>query len=152
MLDVECKLASGLDYLPKEVNCCCILGMGGNTIYEILKNRENDLLQFDAIIIEPQSNFSLPIEYLLNHGFYNDCGIYLYEKRYYPLMRFIKGKQENTPLEIKYGPYMVKNQDEMLASMLKKELKLLSPYKHVLETEIKYLEIEKEYKEIFDEA
>lgn len=126
--------------------------MGGNTIYELLKNRESDLKQFDAIIIEPQSNFSLPIEYLLSQGFYNDSGCYLYEKRYYPLMRFVQGKQDNTPLEIKYGPYMVKNKDEMLSSMLKKELKLLSPYKNVGETKIKYLQIEKEYKEIFDEA
>ena len=150
LASLNCKLADGLSYLPEDVDCCCILGMGGNTIYEILKAKEAHLHQFQAIIIEPQSNAQLPISYLLDHGFENDEGLYVYEKRYYPLLRFIPSKQKTTnELERKYGPSPVRKKDPYLFSLLKKELSQLHPYKKEKTTKVKYDILVNECKEIF---
>lgn len=126
--------------------------MGGNTIYDILSQKETNLIQLKTIIIEPQSNISLPIEFLLSHGYINDDGKYVYEKRYYPLLRFIKGKESISDLEKKYGPYPVRNKDSLLKEMLRKEIHQLDPYVSKKETLLKQENLKQEFQEIFHEA
>lgn len=151
LLNLSCVLADGIDYLPSEVDCCCILGMGGNTIYEILSSHPESLKQFKSIIIEPQSIASQPISYLLNMGFENDAGIYVYEKRYYPLLRFIPidKKKNHSPLEQKYGPYPVRHKDPLLKEMLDKEINQLLPYLNQEETKKEYDLLVEEKRGIF---
>ncbi len=140
LLHLSCVLADGIDYLPAEVDCCCILGMGGNTIFDILSRYPERLKQFKSIIIEPQSIASQPISYLLSMGFENDAGKYVYERRYYPLLRFVPAtsSKKHSPLEEKYGPYPVQQKDPLLLAMLDKEIKQLEPYLDQEETKKKY--------------
>ncbi len=126
--NIKVSLSDGISAYEEGIDCCVILGMGGTTIYEILSSHKEIVMKFKTIIIEPQSSFSLPIHFLYENGFYNDAGLYVYEKRYYPLMRFVKGKASLSPLEEKYGPYMVKNKDPLLLSMIDHELSLLLPH------------------------
>lgn len=149
---LTCILKDGLDYLPKEVDCCCILGMGGNTILEILSRAKDSLMQFKSIIIEPQSNPSRVIFFLIDNGFVNDRGCYVYERHYYPLLRFVKGKEEASPLERKYGPYPVRNKDSLLLGMLKKEKDSLLPFAHIPQNRSQIEELEKEMEAILNET
>lgn len=150
--NLSCVLKDGLDYLPKEVDCCCLLGMGGNTILEILSWAKERLPQFSCIIVEPQSNPSCVISFLLDSGFYNDQGLYVYERRYYPLLRFVPGKEETDLLERKYGPFPVKNKDSLLLEMLRKERDSLIPFSHIIENRKEIEKLNKEIKTIQHET
>jgi tRNA A22 N-methylase len=146
--DIECVLADGIDYLPPQVDCCCILGMGGATIYEILSKHVERLEQFNSLIISPQSRFSMPIEFLYEHGFYNDNGLYIYEKRYYPILRFVKGNKVASTLERKYGPFCVQSKDPILLTMLHKEIQEASLHIQNEEGKKKYFRLLSEVQEI----
>jgi tRNA A22 N-methylase len=152
LLHLSCVLADGLDYLPSEVDCCCILGMGGSTIYDILSRHEDRLKQFKSIIIEPQSCASQAISYLLSLGFENDAGLYVYEKRYYPLLRFVPSaeSQKYSSLDEKYGPYPVRMKDPLLLEMLEKHINQLEPYQDQEETKKKYDILVADKRGIFD--
>ncbi len=147
--NIHAVLSDGIRYLESDINCCCILGMGGITIREILEDDLSKLAQFDSIIISPQSMFHLPIDLLEKNGFFNDAGLYVYEKKYYPIMRFVKGKEKITPTELKYGPFMVKNRDPLLLEMLKKEKETLLRYCTFEDSRSKLNQVEKEIEEIY---
>lgn len=150
--NITCHLSNGLTYLPREYDCCCILGMGGSTIFDILNEKKESLSQFETIIIEPQSMPSKPISFLLNNGFYNDAGQYVYEKRYYPLLRFKKGYVKTNELEEEFGPYPVKQKDDHLKEMFIYQIKQLEPYLDNIETKKKYDVLIDKMRKIFDEA
>lgn len=145
-LPLTASLSDGLDILPKEVDTACLLGMGGETITSILTRGEKKLSQLQTIIIEPQSAFSQPISFLIDHGYQNDAGEYIFERRYYPLLRFVKQEkaEETSGIERKYGPYPVSQKDKLLLSYLRKEISQLEPYKENTNTAQKISELEEE--------
>lgn len=120
--------ADGLDLLPDEVNTVSLLGMGGKTISEILLKDPKKLRHVDTILVEPQSQVTLTIAALEELGYKNDEGKYVFEKRYYPLLRFRKGKKQLSPLERKYGEVPVKRKDPLLREYLKRQLSYLLPF------------------------
>ena len=147
--NIHCVMADGLDYLENDIDCCCILGMGGITIKEILEKNRDKLSQFETIIISPQSMFHLPICFLEENGFRNDDGKYIYEKKYYPILRFVKGNCDLDDLRRKYGPVMVDRKDPLLLEMLEKEKERLRLFSSYEESKCKLELLEKEIKEIF---
>ncbi len=126
--NIKVSLSDGISAYEEGIDCLVILGMGGQTIHKILSRHPDTVRKFKTIIIEPQSSFSLPIRFLYENDFFNDAGIYIYEKRYYPLMRFVKGKDSLSFLEEKYGPVMVRRKDPSLLELIDSERSLLSPY------------------------
>lgn len=128
--NLRCHLSDGIEYLPTRVDTALLLGMGGATIYSILSKDKKKLHQLKTIIIEPQSMISLPITFLLEEGYENDLGCFVYEKRHYPLLRFVytREKKEYSEVEKKYGPYVVRNKDKLLLEYLKKETTRLSQF------------------------
>ncbi len=126
--NIKVSFSDGISAYEEGIDCLVILGMGGGTIHEILSSHTETVMKFKSIIIEPQSSFSLPIRFLYENGFYNDFGMYIYEKRYYPLMRFVKGQDSLSELEEKYGPFMVRKKDPLLLALIDHELSLLQPH------------------------
>ncbi len=123
---VKSLLMDGLEMLPNDVDTVLILGMGGKTIADILKRSENKLSQLNDIIIEPQSDFSSPIQFLLEHQFYNSDGCYIFEKHYYPLLRFSKGENGDTNrFAIMYGPIPYHNHDDNLLKYLTEKVTVI---------------------------
>lgn len=147
--NIKCLLSDGIEILPQEVDCCCILGMGGLTIYEILSKDISKLNQLETIIISPQSLPNKPIEFLLDHGYINDEGFYIYEKKYYPILRFVKGDDKSTAIERKYGPAPVKKNDKLLFEMLQKEKNQLMKYSSFEDSITRLNLLEKEIEEIY---
>ena len=105
-----------------------LLGRGGNTIYKILKEKEEEIQKLKFVLIEPQSDFSLIISYLLNQGFENDAGQYVFERHYYPLLRFVPSEEKKTydKDDFEYGPYPIRYGDKMLLEFVQRKLNLLS--------------------------
>ena len=126
-LPIQCLLMDGMSYMPHDVNTVLILGMGGQTIYKILFDAQHKLSRLKDIIIEPQSDFEIPIKFLISNGFYNDAGQYIYEKHFYPVLRFTLGKENNrSEFAMKYGPYPLTNKDTNLLKYLKEKLSMLN--------------------------
>lgn len=118
-------LDDGIRTLPKEVDTAFLLGMGGKTIYGILATNPKKLEQLKTIIIEPQSDFYLPINFLLDNGYVNDKGVYVFEKHLYPVLRFVKGeKKEYTKAQRTYGPYPLEVKDPCLKKCLDRQMAL----------------------------
>jgi len=113
-------LSDGLTDLPKDCQGIFILGMGGKTILKILSEGQAKLSQLKHIVIEPQSDFDLPISFLLSHGFKNDFGQYILERHYYPLLSFIPTDETETynDDQIQYGPYPFDSYDSLLLEKL----------------------------------
>ena len=118
----------GLHSIPEDVEGIILLGRGGNTIYKILKEKEEEIQKLKFVLIEPQSDFSLIISYLLNQGFENDAGQYVFERHYYPLLRFVPGEEKKTydKDDFEYGPYPIRYGDKMLLEFVQRKLNLLS--------------------------
>ena len=120
--DVIPLFKDGLKDIPSDVNTALILGMGGETIFDILTKDVNALKSLNKIIIEPQSSFQLPISYLLNHHFINIGGAYVFERHYYPLLAFKRCDEkivkEYSEIEKEFGVYPVNNKDPLLKEYL----------------------------------
>lgn len=150
-LKITCLLMDGLKGLPEDVDTALILGMGGKTIHKILCDSKDKLSQLNDIIIEPQSNFEEPIQFLLENAYINDAGTYIFERHYYPILRFTKSatKTNYSKNEIRYGPYPYLHKDENLLKYLDSQLlrleSLESASKKRHEDEIKSL------KEVIDD-
>lgn len=121
--NLQCIFTDGIDILPQDVNALILLGMGGKTIFDILSRHEEKLSQIEYILMEPQSETKLPISYVLQQGYENISGCYVFEKRYYPLMLFKKTKikKQYNEAQLLFGPYMLENKDSLLFEFLHKE-------------------------------
>lgn len=120
-------LQDGMVPLPKDVDTVSILGMGGKTMRGILERGRAYFGQVRFFVVSPQSAFEEPIGYLLQNGYENDAGGYVFEKRYYPLLRFAKTdeRKEYAPAELCFGPYPIRKKDRLLLSHVERELGLL---------------------------
>lgn len=142
--NLKCHLSDGIDYLPSDIDTCMILGMGGYTITEILEKNVNKLRQFKYILISPQSAFTNPISFLLDNGFKNIDGQYIFEKHFYPILLFenTKDSREYLSIEYLYGSIPCKNKDKLLLEMIDKEIQ--EDRKYNRESDAKNLEILKD--------
>ena len=95
---------------------------------DILKEKEEEIQKLKFVLIEPQSDFSLIISYLLNQGFENDAGQYVFERHYYPLLRFVPSEEKKAydKDDFEYGPYPIRYGDKMLLEFVQRKLNLLS--------------------------
>lgn len=102
--------------------------MGGRTIEGILRRGEKELRQLGFLVIEPQSEVSLPIRFLLENGYQNDEGLMIRETRIYPLLRFIKNpiRKSYNIYEQSFGPAVWEKRDPLLKELLSEELTLLT--------------------------
>lgn len=115
--------SDGITDLPSDVDTLVILGMGGLTIYQILSKYPDKLKQIKTLIIEPQSETELPVKLLCESGYENVDGCYLFEKRYYPLLKFTRPALTSpSERELRYGPYPYRRKDKLLFESLRKEL------------------------------
>ena len=144
--DVTCLFIDGIKDMPRTIKSVVILGMGGDTIYNILNEGKKTLSNVEEIIIEPQSSFSKPITFLNQNNFKNMDGKMIFERKYYPILKFIHGKEDHTlnELELNYGSFIVKNKDELLIKKIKLELnKLRSLSSSGVKKEEEILKLEK---------
>lgn len=126
---VSTLFSDGIDTMPFDVKGIFILGMGASTIQDILFRDVKKLNRLDHIIIEPQTDPSSLFKRLYDFGFYDELGCYVYERHYYPLLRFVRGKISYTDADLKYGSYPLRHNDPILKDKLVRELSVLESLK-----------------------
>ncbi len=136
-LGLTCLFTDGIDILPSDVTMLSIMGMGGGTIYDILSRHEKKLNQISYLLIEPQSEYTLPLKFLLDRKYHVIDGHYVHEKRYYPMLLLKKEESKMTydEVELSYGILPLRNHDEVLKEYLLRQKKhILSFPENVRET------------------
>lgn len=125
--NIVLSLSSGLDELPFDVDTVIISGMGGNIILDILKKGNIHFSHIAYFIISPHSLDAQIRKYLLDNNYKIDREIFLKEDNiYYVMMLFIKGKQDLSPLEIKFGPCILKEKNKDFQEYIKEKIDLMN--------------------------
>ncbi len=131
---VEFSLSNGLESLNKEVEVIVISGMGGKLIIEILNKDFNKLSNIKKIIIQANKNISDVRKYMMNNGFKVSCEKIIFEDaNYYELIVFESGQALYSPLELLYGPMLIKERSEIF---LNKYNDLIKKYEQIDSLEI----------------
>lgn len=125
-INVTPLLSDGLSYLPMDVKEAFILGMGGKTIQKILLESKDKISQIEHFVLEPQSDFSLVTKTMNELGYKNTKSHYIYERKYYPILCFEKGKEELDELEIEFSKAAIRDKDPILKKYLQEKISLFS--------------------------
>ena len=141
--NVTFLLSDGLDDLPLDSEVVVLAGMGGALVTKILEKNLHKLESVNRIIIEANRNSELVRKF----GEENSLTIVSEkiieeEDIFYEIIVLEKGKMQLNPLEIKFGPVLLKNKDDMF---IKKWTKQLAIY-----IDKKTDKLDKEIKEIKD--
>ena len=109
---IKTVLSNGFDNVCFDFDTTIIAGMGGGLIIEILRNYV-DKLRDKKIILQPNKD-----AYMLR-CFMQKCDFYLLEEysiydanKYYEILVYKAGKTNFSDLELKYGPFLIKNKDD----------------------------------------
>lgn len=109
---IEIKLGDGISTICNETDTIIISGLGGETIIDILKEKEN-LKNIKTIILSPHSAIYEVRKYLTNNNFKIENEIFTYDqKKPYVIIKFIKGQEQYTDDELFFGPNILKNKNE----------------------------------------
>ena len=107
-------LSDGLNDLATDVEVVVIAGMGGNLVTNILKKDISKLDNVKRIIIEANRNTEIVRKFAVNHNLkIVSEKIIEQDSIFYEIIVLEKGKMMLNPKEIKFGPLLLKNKDEV---------------------------------------
>ena len=132
---IETRLGNGLEVITKEDNIDTVIisGMGAHTIIGILKNNKEKLKSIDTIIIGSNTKNYLVRKCLQSLGFHIDSEVVVTDnKKYYIIIKFIKGKKKYTKKELTFGPVLLKENSKTFQEYSKIELEKLYIIKRLL--------------------
>ncbi len=151
---IEIKEGNGLAAITPQTDTVVIAGMGGRTIYGILKNQRNLLAGVKTLILSPNSDVPL-VRSIASHLGYHLTKEELVEdhKILYHLLKFEKGRQKYSKREIYFGPLLLQERPKLFEVYFDRELEKkkinqrLLPKKYwrrhyLLRREIKWIEEE----------
>lgn len=108
---IDTRLSDGVAALrPGEADSVVIAGMGGGLVRKILKEGEDVLKSVSECILQPQSEIQEVRRFLQEEGYRIDReDMVLEDGKYYPMMRVVHGSMKlMDPIELKYGPCLLK--------------------------------------------
>ena len=119
-------LSDGLEKVPY-VNTVIMAGMGGNLIAQLLNNKK---LDYDTYILQANNNIDDLRKYLTNNNYKIIDEVVTYaHKKYYEIIKVVKGSQTLNDLEIKYGPINLENKSKLFKE---KWSSILNKYENIL--------------------
>lgn len=134
---IETRLSDGLDALEcKEAESILIAGMGGPLTVRILRDGENKLTGCRELILQPQSDIKMVRAYIEDTGWKIVREEMICEEgKYYPMMRAVpsgseegqqvaKGNGRMSPMELRFGPLLLKECHPVLKDYLLREKRL----------------------------
>ena len=111
---IELKLQDGLGRLDDYIDTVVISGMGEETIIDILNSGKENLKQVNRLIISSNNKFPRLRKEINEMGFViNDERIVYEEDKYYIIMEFIKGNKKYNKKELFFGPFLLKNKNDL---------------------------------------
>lgn len=144
-------LSDGLEKVPY-VNTVIMAGMGGNLIAQLLNNKK---LDYDTYILQANNNIDDLRRYLTNNNYEIIDEVVTYaHKKYYEIIKVVKGFQSLNELQIKYGPInLIKKTSlfkEKWSNVLSKYESILNEFKGSESEKDRLLNEVKELKEILN--
>lgn len=113
-------LSDGLAKANDDVDIVIISGMGYHTIKHILDNCDTSRYQY--MIVQSNTDVNLLRQYISDHEYTIEDERIVYDGFYYQIIKFSSDLHDQyTPLEIKYGPILLKKRDHLFIEYLKKE-------------------------------
>ncbi|MFW5889099.1 MAG: tRNA (adenine(22)-N(1))-methyltransferase [Bacillota bacterium] len=123
---VNAVFAEGLSYLyvEKDVDVVSVLGLGGRTIVDILNNA--DLINVKRLVLSANSqNYQLR-SFLENNRWNIISEAFIKENdKYYQIIVAEKGRMQLTELEREFGPFILKEKNNVFKERISKMLKQL---------------------------
>lgn len=110
---ISARLGNGLEVLNTNDNVDTLLisGMGTNTILKILDNEYTKRL--NKLIIQSNNDHYLLRKNICNMGFRISDESYVYDNnKYYVNIFFVRGSEEYSDIDLKYGPILKNNAKE----------------------------------------
>lgn len=144
------ELHDGIENLNDKIDTIVISGMGATTIKDILE-KDIDKITNQKIIISSNNEEELLRLFLNQHNFKIIDEVLVEDSnKIYPIMVFIKGKENLTEEKINYGPILLKNKDDIFNKYYQLKLNnLIEINNHLpLKQIIKKIKLNKKIREI----
>ena len=118
-------LASGLTSVTEEITVACICGMGGDLIASILEGSKGQAQRLHYLLLQPNTKVDHLRAYLSQNAFAILDEQWIAEKeKYYPILKvqYISDTAPLTPLEIAYGPCLLRHPSDTFIAYLKRRM------------------------------
>lgn len=137
---IETRLSNGLDNINSdEIDTIVISGMGSHTIVGILRMNQKKLINVGNIIIQSNNHIDFLRERILELNYYIDSEKLVKDNNIiYTIISFKKGKKRYNKKEIYFGPYLLKENNNLFKEKNKQDLEKLEylykiiPKSHIL--------------------
>ena len=137
---IETRLSNGLDNINSdEIDTIVISGMGSHTIVGILRMNQKKLINVDNIIIQSNNHIDFLRERILELNYYIASEKLVKDNNIiYTIISFKKGKKKYNKKEIYFGPYLLKENNNLFKEKNKQDLEKLEylykiiPKSHIL--------------------
>lgn len=111
---IKLSLRDGIDNLESDIDTIVISGMGTETIIDILTKNKNNLKNVDKIILSSNNKYPMLRKEIIKLGYYINREKIVYEdEKYYIIIEFLKGNSKYNDKELFFGPYLLKNKDDI---------------------------------------
>ena len=124
---IDTRLGSGLDVIKKdEIDTIIISGMGGNTIFGILKNNLVKLKGIKKIVIHSNTDIFMLRKNISKLGFKIKNEQLIKDKNiYYIIITFEKGRHKYNKKELYFGPLLLQENSKLFQEKNEIELNKL---------------------------
>nr|WP_218688383.1 tRNA (adenine(22)-N(1))-methyltransferase TrmK [Mammaliicoccus lentus]MBW0769939.1 tRNA (adenine(22)-N(1))-methyltransferase TrmK [Mammaliicoccus lentus] len=149
---IEIKLGDGLEVVNDTVDVITICGMGGPLIAQILDEGKEKLIHYPDLILQANIH-ALPIRQVLQKLGYNIEAEQLIKdkKHIYEVIVAKKGKMQLSENELKFGPKLMIEKDELFYEKWEREIESLENISNQLKNhkdQTRYNEIQAQIKQI----
>ncbi|OAO24740.1 MULTISPECIES: tRNA (adenine(22)-N(1))-methyltransferase TrmK [Mammaliicoccus] len=149
---IEIKLGDGLEVVNDTVDVITICGMGGPLIAQILDEGKEKLIHYPDLILQANIH-ALPIRQVLQKLGYNIEAEQLIKdkKHIYEIIVAKKGKMQLSENELKFGPKLMIEKDELFYDKWEREIESLENISNQLKNhkdQTRYNEIQSQIKQI----
>ncbi|MEY9139151.1 tRNA (adenine(22)-N(1))-methyltransferase [Mammaliicoccus lentus] len=149
---IEIKLGDGLEVVNDTVDVITICGMGGPLIAQILDEGKEKLIHYPDLILQANI-YALPIRQVLQKLGYNIEAEQLIKdkKHIYEIIVAKKGKMQLSENELKFGPKLMIEKDELFYEKWEREIESLENISNQLKNhkdQTRYNEIQAQIKQI----
>ncbi len=121
---IEVNLANGLVNLDDRVDVCVIAGMGGILIADILENGKQYTKNVKRFIVQPNISSNNVREWISNNNYkIVDEQIVEDSNKIYEIIVFEKGIKTLSEEEIYFGPFLLKEKNEIFTRKYEERLK-----------------------------
>lgn len=119
--NIETRLSDGLDKINNndKVDVLVLSGLGDVKIINILKKGLSKLKHINNIIIQSNTGVNKIREYLVSINYFIKEEVLVEENNIiYTIINFEKGRKKYTKKEIKYGPFLLKEKNDLFKKLI----------------------------------